>query len=130
MKYHLITVDGRGLKLRITAKGQIELEKMLGVGMLKAMQDEDKLLNSAEFVSKVLFVALKPFALEQGRYDMDACYDLYDKLVDDGYTLQEFADMLTDICVESGLFPRAAVEEAKQKASAQPPEQGPEEIEP
>lgn len=120
MKYHSITVGDKVLKLRITARGQIELEKTLGVGMLKAMQDEDRLLNSAEFVGHVLFVALKPFAQEQGRYDMDACYGLYDQMVDEGYTLQEFADMLTDICVESGLFPRAAVEEAKAQAAQQP----------
>jgi hypothetical protein len=103
VKYYTLKVDeATELRLRLTAHTAQEVQKKLGVGILEALAQMGR--DPVKVITTVLWGASQ--ALEHN-ITLEAAEEIYDKLVDNGYTLDEFASLINEIYVVSGFFKKA-----------------------
>lgn len=104
MNYFILELEGEEIKLRLTSADSIEIEKKTGVKLLDYIQD-----YSITTVTTLLRYMRKS---EIPNYSItDAC-NLYDKLVDNGYTLEDIVfKVIYEACVVSGFLKKKELEE-------------------
>lgn len=110
MMYEILKVNEKEYKLRLGVKETIELEKKLGCNpLVKLMEMGENNLPETEFILDVLHASLQKF--NKGM-TMNKVYDLYDELVDEGCTLEEFLQLIIKIFTVSGFLKQDALEKA------------------
>ena len=97
MKYYTITLDGEDINFRLTSADSVEIEKKTGVKLLDYIQD-----YSITTVVTLLRYMRKSSIPNFSEKDANA---LYDKLVDNGYTLEDIIyKVIYESCVVSGFL--------------------------
>lgn len=104
MKYYILTLDGEDIKLRLTSADSVEIEKKTGVKLLDFIQD-----YSITTVTTLLKYMRRS---EVPNFSEKDAYALYDKLVDNGYTLEDIVfKVIYETCVVSGFLKKSDLEE-------------------
>ena len=108
MLYTNFEAGGKSLKLRLTSRACVELEKKLGRNPVAVFMDISKggLPTLSDMVA-ILHACLQP--LEHG-YTEAAVYSLYDEYVDEGHNLYDLVPVLIEVFQVSGLMPSDAKE--------------------
>ena len=108
MLYKEFEVGDKALKLRLTSRAVVELEKKLGCNPVDVfMRINEGNLPKQSDVVMVLHAALQ--ALEHG-YTEAAAHALYDEYVDEGHNLFDLVPVIMDTFKVSGLLPDAGEE--------------------
>lgn len=106
MNYFILTLGEEELKFRLTSADSVEIEKKTGVKLLDFIQD-----YSITTVTTLLKYMRKSDVPNFS--DKDA-YALYDKFVDNGYTLERIViDVIYETAVVSGFLSKSDLEEMK-----------------
>ncbi len=106
MNYFILTLGEEELKFRLTSADSVEIEKKTGVKLLDFIQD-----YSITTVTTLLKYMRKSDVPNFS--DKDA-YELYDKFVDNGYTLERIViDVIYETAVVSGFLSKSDLEEMK-----------------
>ena len=116
--YYEFEVGNKSLRLRIKARQAAGLEKVLGgsplsifIKLSEHADDTAKLLDnmpSVETYAIILNAALQ--AYEHG-YDMNATYDLIDEFIEEGHSVMELMNVVSEVLRVSGYMPKEDVEE-------------------
>ena len=108
MKYHEIELNGEMVKLRLTSSDSIEIEKKTGKSVLDLV-DDYSITNIIMLLKYLRRAELPQFS------DKDAS-ELYDKFVDNGYTIEQIMIevIYEGLCV-SGFFKKERLEELKKE---------------
>ncbi|MBE6156975.1 MAG: hypothetical protein E7161_04465 [Firmicutes bacterium] len=107
MNYHVIELDGEEIKLRLRSADSVEIEKKTGVKLLDYIQDYS--LTTVTTLLKYMRKSVVP-----NFSDKDA-YELYDRLVDNGYTLEDIVfKVIYETAVVSGFLKKSDLEEMLQ----------------
>jgi hypothetical protein len=113
MKHHQFEFEGKIYKLRIRAKDHADLNIRLGDTFLSMFSDEKKALDIFKTLPALLNVAMKPFENENGKHSMDDIYALVDRMVDAGWSTEQFVELEMAIAEASGFFPEGTVAQMK-----------------
>lgn len=100
------TIKGKVYNLRIYSINVAQVQQMLdGKTFEQAIIDsnDDPVTNTIPFLFGIL-------QKKDEVVDEQAAYDLYDELVDIGYTAPDFCSLIIEICEASGFFAPARVE--------------------
>lgn len=104
MNYFILDLNGEEIKLRLTSADSMEIEKKTGIKLLDFIQD-----YSITTVTTLLRYMRKS---EVPNFSMDDACKLYDKLVDNGYTLEDIIfKVIYEACVASGFLKRKDLDE-------------------
>lgn len=104
MNYFILDLNGEEIKLRLTSADSMEIEKKTGIKLLDFIQD-----YSITTVTTLLRYMRKS---EVPNFSMDDACKLYDKLVDNGYTLEDIIfKVIYEACVSSGFLKRKDLDE-------------------
>lgn len=104
MNYFILELDGEEIKLRLTSADSIEIEKKTGIKLLDFIQD-----YSITTVTTLLRYMRKS---EVPNFSTDDACKLYDKLVDNGYTLEDIIfKVIYEVCVVSGFLKKKDLDE-------------------
>lgn len=104
MKYYILTLDGEDIKLRLASADSVEIEKKTGVKLLDFIQD-----YSITTVTTLLKYMRRS---EVPNFSEKDAYTLYDKLVDNGYTLEDIVfKVIYETCVVSGFLKKSDLED-------------------
>ena len=102
MLYTEFHVGGKALKLRITARACVAMEKKLGRNPVSIFLDgASGNLPTLSDVLTVIHASLQ--ALEHG-YTEDAVYRLYDEYVEEGHNMYDLIPVIIDVFKVSGIF--------------------------
>ena len=115
MKYAILEVGGKELKLKLGTQEIIEIEKKLGGKSLLKILMEEQLLP-LETALSILHASLKKF--EHG-YTIQKVYELYDEYVDEEGSFTDLTAKLLEVLQVSGFFSKEQVEKAKEQATAE-----------
>ena len=100
MLYTTITINNNEYKLRLNAKASVELENRLGKNPLNVLMElSEHNLPSVETIVTIMHSALQAY---QHGFSMDDTYDLYDKMVDEGMSLETILPIIVEIFKVSG----------------------------
>ena len=106
MKFFEIELNGETIKLRLTSSDSVEIEKKTGESMLDLI-DKYSVTNIVMFLKYLRRSELPQFS------DKDA-YDLYDKFIDNGYTMERILfDVIYEALCVSGFFKKEKLVELK-----------------
>lgn len=104
MNYFILTLDGEDIKLRLTSADSMEIEKKTGIKLLDFIQDYS--ITTVTTLLRYMRRSEVPNFSEK-----DACA-LYDKLVDNGYTLEDIIfKVIYETAVVSGFLKKSDLEE-------------------
>ena len=104
MNYFILDLDGEEIKFRLTSGDSVELEKKTGVKLLDIIQDYS--ITSITTLLRYMRRSSVP-----NFSDKDA-YALYDKLVDNGYTMEDIVfKVIYETAVVSGFLKKEDLEE-------------------
>lgn len=104
MNYFILDLNGEEIKLRLTSADSMEIEKKTGIKLLDFIQD-----YSITTITTLLRYMRKS---EVPNFSMDDACKLYDKLVDNGYTLEDIIfKVIYEACVASGFLKREDLDE-------------------
>ena len=108
MKFFEVELNGETIKLRLSSSDATEIEKKTGKSILELL-DDYSLTNTIMFLKYMRRSELPQFS------EKDA-YALYDKFVDNEYTLEQiiFDVVYEGLCV-SGFFKREKLDELKKE---------------
>lgn len=107
MNYYEINLDGEDIRFRLNSFDSIEIEKKTGVKLLDFIQDYS--ITTVTTLLKYMRKSQVPNFSEK-----DACL-LYDKLVDNGYTLEDIVfNIIYETAVVSGFLKKSDLEEMKE----------------
>ena len=103
MLYTAFEVGAKALKLRLTSRACVELEKKLGRNPVAVFLDVNNgRLPTLSDIVAILHACLQP--LEHG-YTEAAVYALYDEYVEEGHNLFDLVPVLLEVFRTSGLLP-------------------------
>lgn len=106
MKYYELELNGETIKLRLTSADSILIEKKTGVKLLDYIQD-----YSLTTITNLLRYMVRSSV---SNFSEEDAYKLYDKLVDNGYTMAEILyDVIYEGLVVSGFLKREELDEMK-----------------
>lgn len=108
MKSYEVELNGETVKFRLSSADSIEIEKKTGKSILELL-DDYSVTNTIMFLKYMRRSELPQFS------DKDA-YELYDKFIDNGYTLEKivFEIVYEGLCI-SGFFKREKLDELKKE---------------
>lgn len=108
MKYFEVELNGEVIKLRLTSSDCVEIEKKTGKSILDII-DEYSITTIVMFLKYMRRSELPQFS------DKDA-YELYDKLIDNGYTMERIVfDVVYEALCVSGFFKKEKLVELKKE---------------
>lgn len=104
MNYHIITLDGEDIKFRLTSLHSIEIEKKTGVKLLDFIQDYS--------ITTVITLLMYMRRSEVSNFSEKDATALYDRLIDNGYTLEDVIfKIIYETAVISGFLKKSDLEE-------------------
>lgn len=102
MLYTELKIGDKELKLRLSTRDIVALEKALGGNPLdKLIAVSENKLPEISFIVTVIHQSLQKY---QKGYTLDKTYDLIDEYVDEGGTLLDLIQIITEIFKVSGFF--------------------------
>lgn len=108
MKYFEVELNGEVIKLRLTSSDSVEMEHKTGKSILELI-DEYSVSTCVMFLKYLRRSELPQFS------DKDA-YELYDKFVDNGYTMDRIIfDVIYEALCVSGFFEKEKLEKLKKQ---------------
>lgn len=106
MKYYEFELDGETIKLRLRASDSVAIEKKTGTKLLDLLQDYS--LSTITLLLQYLRRGEVP------NFSQDNAYELYDRLIDNGYTLETILfDVIYEAMVVSGFLAKEDLESIK-----------------
>jgi hypothetical protein len=108
MDHYRLEFEDKTFKLRIRTRDHAELGKMLGDSVIGILGDQNKAMDVFAYLPAILYVSLKPFAGEHGKYSYEGTCDLIDRMVDAGWSTEQFVELVTKIAEVTGFFPKDA----------------------
>ena len=98
MLYKELKIGDKELKLRLSTRDCVALEKKLGRNPLDDLMavEQGKLPTVV-----VLHASLQKY---QSNYSLENVYDLYDEYIEEGNTLTDMLSVITDVFKVSGFF--------------------------
>lgn len=108
MKFYEIELNGETIKLRLTSSDCVEIEKKTGRNLIELIDD---------FSISTITTLLKYMRRsEQPNFSEKEAYNLYDKFIDNGYTMEQivFDVIYEGLCV-SGFFKKEQLEKMKKQ---------------
>lgn len=109
MKYHVLEINGKELKCRLTTTSVVQLEKKYGQNLMMLVIKK-KILGVSE-IADIINASLTKF--EHG-YTVNKVYDLIDDYVDNGGDLMKLQENVMDIFKVSGFFADSPQENQKE----------------
>lgn len=104
MNYHIITLDGEDIKFRLTSLHSMEIEKKTGVKLLDFIQDYS--------ITTVITLLMYMRRSEVQNFSEKDAAALYDKLIDNEYTLEDIIfKIIYETAVVSGFLKKSDLEE-------------------
>lgn len=113
MKHHQIEFEGKTYMLRVRTRDHADLTIRLGESFLSMFSDEKKALDIFKTLPPLLYVAMKPFVTENGNHSIDDIYALVDRMVDAGWSTEQFVELEMAIGEASGFFPKGTTSQMK-----------------
>lgn len=113
MNFYSFDFENQTFKCRIRTRDHAELGKLLGESLLAILGDEKRAMDVFSYLPALLYVALKPFEKENGKFEFDDTCALIDRMVDAGWSIEQFIQMVTGIGEASGFFPKGAMANAQ-----------------
>lgn len=108
MKYFTLDLDGEEINFRLTSADSVELEKKTGVKLLDFIQDYS-------ITTIVTLLRYMRKSSVQNFSEKDA-YALFDKLVDNGYALEDIeTKIIMETCVVSGFLKQSDLDSILEK---------------
>lgn len=108
MKYYEIELENEVVKLRLTSSDCVEIEKKTGKRLLELIED-----YSMGVVTTFLKYMRRS---ELPNFSEKDAYNLYDKLVDNGYTMEKIIyDVIYEALVVSGFFTKQQLQMIKEE---------------
>lgn len=120
MNHHQMVFEDKTYKLRIRTRDHADLTIRLGESFLTMFSDQSKALDIFKTLPPLLFVAMKPFENENGKHTMDDINDLIDRMVDAGWSIEQFVELEMAIGEVSGFFPRGTTAQMKAEIQKEP----------
>ena len=106
MKYYEFDLDGETIKLRLTSGDCITIEEKNKCRILKYIQD-----SSITTMTTLLMYMVRS---SQPTFNMKQASELYDKLIDNGYTMENILyDVIYEGLVVSGFLTKEQLKEIK-----------------
>jgi hypothetical protein len=108
MKYFTLDLDGEEINFRLTSSDSVELEKKTGVKLLDFIQD----------YSITTIVTLLRYMRKSSvpNFSEKDAYALFDKLVDNGYALEDIeTKIIMETCVVSGFLKQSDLDSILEK---------------
>lgn len=108
MKYFTLDLDGEEINFRLTSSDSVELEKKTGVKLLDFIQD----------YSITTIVTLLRYMRKSSvpNFSEKDAYTLFDKLVDNGYALEDIeTKIIMETCVVSGFLKQSDLDSILEK---------------
>ncbi len=121
MNHYQLVFEDKTYKLRIRTRDHADLSIRLGESFMTMFSDQTKAMDIFKTLPHLLYVAMKPFEKENGKHSIDEIYDLIDRMVDAGWSYEQFFELEMAIGEASGFFPKGTTAQMKaeqQKASA------------
>lgn len=108
MKYFEVELNGETIKLRLTSSDSVEIEKKTGKSILDLV-DEYSVTTVVMFLKYMRRSEIPQFS------EKDA-YELYDKFIDNGYTMEQLIfDVIYEALCVSGFFKKEKLAELKKQ---------------
>ena len=114
MKYYSLICGDKEYKLRIASKQHADLDLIFKDkgGFFKFITSEDGLSDCNDVFKKIVPIAARTFADENGKLDAKNIGDLFDALVDENdWGVEEFIGAIIGICEVSCFFPKGSTAE-------------------
>lgn len=106
MKFYELDLNGQTIKLRLKSADSVVIEKKTGVKLLDFIQDYS--------ITAVITMLTYLRRSDVPNFSEKEAYDLYDELVDNGYTLEKIMyDVIFEALVVSGFLSKGELEEMK-----------------
>ncbi len=106
MKFYELDLNGQTIKLRLKSADSVVIEKKTGVKLLDFIQDYS--------ITAVITMLTYLRRSDVPNFSEKDAYDLYDELVDSGYTLEKIMyDVIFEALVVSGFLAKEQLEEMK-----------------
>lgn len=104
MNYHIINLDGEDVKFRLKSIDCVEIEKKTGVKLLDYMQDYS--------ITTIITLLMYMRRGEVINFSQKEAFELYDKLIDNGYTLEDIIyKIIYETAVVSGFLKKSDLKE-------------------
>lgn len=104
MNYHIINLDGEDVKFRLKSIDCVEIEKKTGVKLLDYMQDYS--------ITTIVTLLMYMRRGEVINFSQKEAFELYDKLIDNGYTLEDIIyKIIYETAVVSGFLKKGDLKE-------------------
>lgn len=108
MKYYELELEGETIKLRLTSSDSVTIEEKTGKRLLDYMQDYS--------INTVITLLMYMRRSSVPNFSKKDATELYDKLVDNGYTLKEILyDVVYEGLAVSGFLSQEELKELKSK---------------
>lgn len=115
MDHYRLEFEDKTFKLRIRTRDHAELSKLLGDSVIGILADQNKAMDVFAYLPAILYVSLKPFAGEHGKYSYEGTCDMIDRMVDAGWSTEQFVELVTKIAEVTGFFPKDAAKNISQE---------------
>lgn len=113
MNYVSLTIGEKEYKLRLNARGLVQLERQLGKNPMEVfMGIEQGHLPKLEDIIIVLQACLQ--SLEHG-FNIDKTYDLFDEYAANGGSSMELIPVIVEVFQQCGVIPKENAEVAEGK---------------
>ena len=107
MKYFEIELNDKVIKLRLRASDSVALEKRTGKGFFELIEDFS--------ITNITMILMYLKRHEDRTFKEEDAFELYDELVDAGYTAEKIMfDIIYEALVVSGFLDKTQLEEIKQ----------------
>ena len=100
MNCHIIEIEGREYRCKITTKALVVLESKLGVNPVMLFAQEGVIPK----LTDLMFVFHASLQAYEHGISLNDAYDLYDKYIEEGHSLNDFIPELVKIMQVSGLI--------------------------
>ena len=112
MLYHIVTINNKDYKCRLSARALVDLEKKMGTNPLNifmaiATKQEVPPLDA---LIQVFHASLLQF---NHGISIDDAYEIYDEFIDEGHNMMDLIPIIMDVFKVSGLLPEEEAEEPK-----------------
>ena len=115
MDHYRLEFEDKTFKLRIRTRDHAELSKLLGDSVIGILGNQNKAMDVFAYLPAILYVSLKPFSGEHGKYSYEGTCDLIDRMVDAGWSTEQFVELVTKIAEVTGFFPKDAAKNIPQE---------------
>lgn len=111
--FEIIKINGKDYMLKLTAKTTVLMEKKIGKNPLIIFMGMEKgNIPSLEETLVMFYCSLQKHHADDVQTE-EAAYDLYDEYVDEGGTMFDLLEILSDVVLNAGFKPKEQEQDEK-----------------